>query len=716
MIRFACECGQQLSAREEYAGKRVRCSACGEVQTVPSAEPAAPAAAAGGMIRFDCSCGQTCQARPEYAGRNTKCPRCGAVLTIPSADEDEAPRPRRRAGAIQSEAPGPRGQVVVEYESDEEGEERPRRRRKRARKAFPWVWVGAGAAALLLVGGGVAVWLLVFRGGVSGDFDLVPRDAQVFATVRVADTLQSPLGKKVMDKLSGQLAELRQMESKTGLKLEDIERATFVGFDLQNQLGWGIIKTTKKYEKDKILGLVPGRAKENSHQGKTYYDLGPDGAIYFPSDTVIVFASKKAITVVLDMKKPKSGPLADTLELASQKKFQFVAGVNIQPAWTQQLRMLAGGAPGGVPGGARPGGGRPGQPPMGGGPLPGMDLSAFLPLLETKTAYSTFAIKDDIEWELGLTYADKDQAEKASQAITKGVEMAKGFLGMAQLAGGLGGAPINAQMLQQVNKSLDQLKPKQSGSTVTMSGKEDGATVLSTLDAALRAAPFGAGGRPGGFGAAPPGGGGLPNVGVGGAANRAKAMNNFKQIGLAFHNYHSVHNRFPPAVIRDQSGRALRSWRVELLPYLEQDNLYKQLRLTEPYNHPVNRRLLSRTPDVFQLPGVAAAPDATFIQVFTGPDTPFNDRMGATIAQFPDGLSNTILVAEANQPVNWAAPNDIVYNSQLSPRSLLGRHYGQDTIVLVGDGSVRPLRPTVSPNTLRLAINPRDGMPLGADW
>jgi phage FluMu protein Com len=99
-IKFACACGQQLAARDEFAGKRVKCTACGGVRTVPG--PAAREA--GEMIRFSCSCGQVCQARSEFAGRNTKCPRCATVLTIPG--EAEAGPPRR--AAIRAEAPAPR--------------------------------------------------------------------------------------------------------------------------------------------------------------------------------------------------------------------------------------------------------------------------------------------------------------------------------------------------------------------------------------------------------------------------------------------------------------------------------------------------------------------------------------------------------------------------------------------------------------------------------
>ena len=64
------------------------------------------------------------------------------------------------------------------------------------------------------------------------------------------------------------------------------------------------------------------------------------------------------------------------------------------------------------------------------------------------------------------------------------------------------------------------------------------------------------------------------------ARNRAVSTNNLKQIGLAMHNYLDVHGRFPADVV-GKGGKVLLSWRVLLLPYLEQDNLYRQLNFNQ---------------------------------------------------------------------------------------------------------------------------------------
>src|SRR5262249_4512093 len=149
--------------------------------------------------------------------------------------------------------------------------------------------------------------------------------------------------------------------------------------------------------------------------------------------------------------------------------------------------------------------------------------------------------------------------------------------------------------------------------------------------------------------------------------------------------------QLPPAIIRHPvTKQPLYSWRVALLPYLEQEPLYKQLKHEEPWNSPHNLPLLSQTPKVDQMRSTMPEPAGmTYVQVFTGPGTPWNGDQGPRLpASFRDGMSNTILIAEAAQPVSWAAPQDIRYDKQFSPRIYMGNHQGAGTVVALADGSV----------------------------
>lgn len=75
-----------------------------------------------------------------------------------------------------------------------------------------------------------------------------------------------------------------------------------------------------------------------------------------------------------------------------------------------------------------------------------------------------------------------------------------------------------------------------------------------------------------------------------------------KQIGLALHNFHSAHRSFPPATIMGPDRKPWHSWRVFLLPYLGQKELYNRYKFDEPWNGPNNKMLIAEMPDVFHDP------------------------------------------------------------------------------------------------------------------
>ena len=95
------------------------------------------------------------------------------------------------------------------------------------------------------------------------------------------------------------------------------------------------------------------------------------------------------------------------------------------------------------------------------------------------------------------------------------------------------------------------------------------------------------------------------------ASARARSQNNLKQIGLALHNYHDIYGVLPAAAIVDKKGKPLLSWRVAILPYVEQDNLYKQFRLDEPWDSPHNLALAKMRVKVYELPYVEEKPGET---------------------------------------------------------------------------------------------------------
>jgi prepilin-type processing-associated H-X9-DG protein len=182
------------------------------------------------------------------------------------------------------------------------------------------------------------------------------------------------------------------------------------------------------------------------------------------------------------------------------------------------------------------------------------------------------------------------------------------------------------------------------------------------------------------------------------AARRAQCVNNMKQIGLAMHNFHSQRNTFPPAAITDRQGRPLLSWRVAILPYIEQDSLYQQFHLDEPWDSPHNLTLLRQMPQTYACPSqpnLAGTGNTTY-QVVVGPNTMFTGNpKGVRLQDVTDGTSNTILVGEASRPVPWTAPQDIDMAAGAPMFGLGSKHPGGFN-VLFADGSVRFIKTSIA--------------------
>jgi Protein of unknown function (DUF1559) len=197
-----------------------------------------------------------------------------------------------------------------------------------------------------------------------------------------------------------------------------------------------------------------------------------------------------------------------------------------------------------------------------------------------------------------------------------------------------------------------------------------------------------------------------------------------RAIALAMHMYHEKKRHLPPAVVRDKNGKPLYSWRVLLLPYLEEEDLYKEFHLDEPWDSPHNKLLVENTPRCFGTSVVEDPPGFTRFQVFVGRGTAF-DRDGLTLDDFANGTSRTFLVAEGSEPVPWSKPADLMYDPD-GPLPALGgqcsrpvRRFLGFTVakkpvfhVAFADGSCRSFRIDTDERILRALITRTEGGPI----
>lgn len=197
-----------------------------------------------------------------------------------------------------------------------------------------------------------------------------------------------------------------------------------------------------------------------------------------------------------------------------------------------------------------------------------------------------------------------------------------------------------------------------------------------------------------------------------GAARQMSRKNNLKQIGLAFHNYHDVYRAFPRhGGDADERSKGL-SWRVQLLPFLDQADLYEKFKRDEPWDSDHNKKLIAEMPEVFKTDGVTKL-GHTSLHVFTGENAPFGDGSQQTrIRDFQDGTSNTFLVVDAgaSKASIWTKPGGLEFTGEDGIK-ILG-NIGETFHALLADGSVRSVSATIDEGVLNHLIQHQDGNPI----
>jgi RNA polymerase sigma factor (sigma-70 family) len=191
------------------------------------------------------------------------------------------------------------------------------------------------------------------------------------------------------------------------------------------------------------------------------------------------------------------------------------------------------------------------------------------------------------------------------------------------------------------------------------------------------------------------------------ARQRAKSLNNIKLILIALHNYESANGHLPNN-ITDKDGKQLLSWRVAILPYIEQEPLYREFKFDESWDSENNKKLLAQMPAVYRVGIEPKDATKTYYQAFAGPGTMFEPGKKMSLAQIPDGTSNTLAVVEAGPPVEWTKPADLPYDPK-KPLPKLEGPFANVLIAGAGDGAAYALKRDLDEKTLRHLIERNDG-------
>jgi|GEM_PF-2784165 len=167
------------------------------------------------------------------------------------------------------------------------------------------------------------------------------------------------------------------------------------------------------------------------------------------------------------------------------------------------------------------------------------------------------------------------------------------------------------------------------------------------------------------------------------SARRNSCMNYMKHILLAIHNYHDQKGTLPSAYLASDDGNKLLSWRYLILPFLEQENLYKRLRRDETWDSTYNATLLSQAGPVYiyHCPTHNSQAEHSDYLAIIGKRTAWLTDRGRAFNDFIDGSANTIVLIEApHKKISWAEPEDLNFEEavDLLSNSLQDKDFGHE--------------------------------------
>jgi Protein of unknown function (DUF1559) len=538
-------------------------------------------------------------------------------------------------------------------------------------KSRPWRLAGlVGLAAVALLCSGKTIEPKVAaqdaKAAMPSYLERIPLDSELFGHLRVAEVYGGPIVQDARKALGKEADELeKKLEEASGIVLSNVETATFCFPKLpsgpgDDSLFLVVVSTKQPYDGSKLLAKVrKGEAKDK------VVPIDDNMVLHLTSERIFAIMHKTLLdNYAKGPSDAKPGVLADAIRAAGAGKHTFVGGINIDQI--PNINEVRSNAP--------------------------IELAPFKALYDANYASLKAELGKDLKGELRITCKNGDEAVEAERTWKLLMKLAE--VGLDQV-----------QKDERAKKEVEPFLPflKELSNTVkTTVTKVDGSTlqVNATIKGELPVAQMA-----------------KQILGqVGGAASRATSQNNLKQIGLAMHNYHDSFGGFPPVAICDKKGKPLLSWRVSILPFIEQDALYKEFKLDEPWDSDHNKKLLAKMPRVYMIPDTAKPGQTkTHYRVFYGNGAAFDLLLPGRFQDFQDGTSNTGMCFEAAEAVEWTKPDDLEFDPKKDPRPLL-RFVNDVCQVAFADGSVRALSKKISEETLRAIITRSGGEVLGDDF
>ncbi|MFG0290687.1 MAG: DUF1559 domain-containing protein [Rhodopirellula sp. JB044] len=202
---------------------------------------------------------------------------------------------------------------------------------------------------------------------------------------------------------------------------------------------------------------------------------------------------------------------------------------------------------------------------------------------------------------------------------------------------------------------------------------------------------------------------------------RIASIKNLETIAEALNAYAADHGSYPPPAIRSRTGKPLLSWRVMILPYLGEEELYDRFNLNAAWDSSTNQMLSYQDmPVVYRHPDNQGWATDTPYHLVTGTGTLFPSTGSLGPKQVADGATKTILLAEARVSSTWTEPIDLDFATTGGRiNTAAGSDFGGVTeggvCVATVDGRGHFLPESTAALTVNALVTPRGGEPLADD-
>lgn len=503
--------------------------------------------------------------------------------------------------------------------------------------------------------------------------DVVPTDSFAFLTVNAGKLWDNPGFKPFREWYAAQ--KVGPVDELTGVPAADLERVTlFTPTGTLDPAPFLLVTTRKPYNEVKVLKALtaertdPKGPRRTGNAVRTGHPEFPIGVLV--DERTLLFVPQQHDELPFAgllgqlIAKKIDGPLATALADAAKHDIAFAFDVRPLAALTEDFRTVA------------------------------PNLAPYQALWKARTAAFTADFDKTAHGVLKLTFANEADAKRAAPVLKEAGSELTGVIEKELARDKERMDPLERAYLELYVNVLKAAKVETEGANVLAVVElpyQEGVARFVTM---------------------------LPKS-YPGVVKSAQAQNNLKQLALAMHDYEGTYAVLPSDLAPIGEKGAVWSWRVQILPFLEQQNLYSQLDLTKAWDDPANLKTLQamEMPKVFEIPGRPAQKGHTYFRIFSlpknakGKDRPWlvEGQKGPKFVEITDGTSNTLMIVEAGEAVPWYKPDVLAYDGVL-PLPQLGDKSADRFLAAMGDGKIRTLKPSkLSEKTLRALITIQGG-------